>query len=280
MARLHSPIFHENNLLQNGTQPDTALISIDHVDFFVHAACLLADSANGFGGLLPAEAPPNPITNTLTVVVPESSRVLNAMLHAAYSLTIPSDHTDIETLVTTATSLLDIYGFTVALVLSPPSPLHAALTEKAADEPLKVYTLAGHYGAETLAIVASSNLISFPLALLTDADAEYIGGPYVLRLALLQHKRATTLKRMLQRPIDGHEETSTCGKTEQLVVIEAWSHAAALLTYIAAADTAGAIIEAAFSKLQDDFSCLECCAMLVARIATFVHDWAAVQNTI
>ena len=205
--------------------PDTAIISSNHVYFYVHRHRLLAASSNGFagrffdpqigfGGFLP------------TIYVPESGDVLNVVLHTMYDRSCVHFYPSLET-VEAALTALGKYGVAVDAYAAPGQPVFQLLTSHAPYRPIETYALAGQYGLEDVAVVVSGHLLPFDLSSLTDDIAIKMGPVYLKRLVLLHQSRLNHLRNIILEPPARHPPTAECGEVEQGKLTSAWAHASA-----------------------------------------------------
>lgn len=89
-------------------QPDVVLLSKDSVYFYVHSDLLLDASDNGFRAMLPI-SPSHDDDEPPVLNIPESSPVLNVILHAIYDMSCTHYSPPFETLVNAVDSM-PIYG--------------------------------------------------------------------------------------------------------------------------------------------------------------------------
>lgn len=221
--------------------PDLILLSADSVFFNVHSHRLLAASDNGFGHLLPAapkkarggdpHAPPDPDPDQSPIVsVPESSEILNLVLHAVYGLSCTHYVPALDTLVA-AGDTFGTYGLSARAVVAPGAPLFDALLLHAPVRALDVYVFAARHDLLELAVLTSSHLLSLQLAGLTDEVCAAMGAVYLKRLFFLHLGRADALKRLLLMPPPAHTPTQQCGFEERGKLTRAWALAAAYLAW-------------------------------------------------
>jgi hypothetical protein len=210
--------------------PDLVLLSSDSVFFYVHAHVLLAASDNSFNSLLPPSPKARPGPMGHVVLVPESSTVLNVVIHAIYDMSCSHYSPSFESLAT-ALNAMTTYGISLRTHVAPASPIHTLLLSLAPIYPLELYALAASYDLYDLAVPTSAYLLSFSLASLTDEMAERIGPKYLKRLFFLHFGRADALKRLLLPPPHPHPPTPTCDYLEQKKLTRAWALASAYLTW-------------------------------------------------
>jgi hypothetical protein len=194
----------------------------------VHANVLLSASQTAFNHLLPAES----LTEDAEAIVPvpESSEVLNILLHTIYNMTCSHYAPSLPSIAVTIKTLKS-YGIPLSIYIAPPTPLFALLLSHAPAAPLEVYSLAAEHDLEHIAIAASPHLLSFPLPTLTDEMAEQMGPVYLKKLFFLHLGRSDALKRLLLPPPHPHPPTADCDFTEQKKLTRAWALASAYLAW-------------------------------------------------
>ncbi|KAJ7185296.1 hypothetical protein C8R46DRAFT_1287765 [Mycena filopes] len=270
----------------NSRLPDLILLSADLCFFYVHSALLENASANAFHNLLPV-AYPSPLEDGSEhdypiLHLPETSSVVNILLHAVYGLDCAEHSPTFGTLVRAVDSM-QVYGITPKLTILPSTPLYVLLLAHAPHAPLPLYCLAGRHGIDDLAVAASGHLLSFPLARLTDADATNMGPIYLKRqaalvLCFLHVGRTEALKRALLPPPRGHPPTKACSVTHQHVLTREWALAAARLAedlrpgYISTH-----ALELAMRPLAAQLACELCQKALRARVQNLTAEWAIVK---
>ncbi|KAG1833074.1 hypothetical protein EV424DRAFT_1015241 [Suillus variegatus] len=259
--------------------PDVVLLSSDSIFFYVHTRALLRVSENNFGGLLPLSSKATNGQLGPVLAVPESSTVLNIVLHAIYDMPCSHYSPSFESLAT-ALSVLTDYGVSLKRHVSSSSALHSLLLSYAPLCPLELYTLAASHDLYDLAVPTSSHLLSFSLASLTDEMADRIGAIYLKRLFFLHFGRADALKRLLLPPPHPHAATNDCDFTEQKRLTRAWALASAYLAWDARPDLSTNAIESALAPLGDQLSCEHCRKALRDRLKTLIIQWSAVKRTI
>lgn len=216
----------------HNTQPaDLVLMSKDSVFFYVHTNRLLHASQNGFNHMiLPSSKQVTDQQLGPIVPVPESSVVLNLILHAIYDMSCAHYAPSFSAL-ETAVNGLRVYGVSLYDHLARGSHLYTLLLSHAPLYPLDLYALAASYDLHDLAVATSSHLLSFSLSSLTDEMAMRIGPVYVKRLFFLHFGRADALKRLLLNPPHPHAPTAWCDFTEQKKLTRAWALASAYLAW-------------------------------------------------
>ena len=210
--------------------PDLVLLSSDSVFFYVHTHVLLAASDNSFNSLLPPSSKARPSPMGHVVLVPETSTVLNVVIHAVYDMSCSHYSPSFDSLAA-ALIAMNTYGISLRTHIAPTTPLHTLLLSLAPLYPLELYTLAASYDLYDLAVPTSAYLLSFSLASLTDEIAERIGPRYLKRLFFLHFGRADALKRLLLPPPHPHPPTPACDYSEQKKLTRAWALASAYLAW-------------------------------------------------
>ncbi|KAI0745419.1 hypothetical protein C8Q76DRAFT_764680 [Earliella scabrosa] len=256
--------------------PDTAIISSNHVYFYVHRHRLLAASSNGFagrffdpqigfGGFLP------------TIYVPESGDVLNVVLHTMYDRSCVHFYPSLET-VEAALTALGKYGVAIDAYAAPGQPVFQLLTSHAPYRPIETYALAGQYGLEDVAVVVSGHLLPFDLSSLTDDIAIKMGPVYLKRLVLLHQSRLNHLRNIILEPPARHPPTAECGEVEQGKLTSAWAHASAQFVWDASPSISANSLRIYLERIGENTTCESCRLKLIERIQNVVVSWTAVKN--
>ena len=205
-------------------------MSADRVLFHVHAHRVLAPSTNGFAHKWPPQSRSANSANVPIILVPESSPVLNLLLHCMYDLSCLHFSPTVGDISACVTAIIK-YGLPLSAYASPGDPLYDVVLSRAPTEGIQMYTLAAQHGLEQLAVGVSSFLLSFDLETLTDDLVERMGAVYLKRLAFLHLGRIAALKRLLSPPLNYHPPDETCGTGEHDALMSAWSSAVASLTW-------------------------------------------------
>ena len=209
-----------------GLPPDTVLSTTDDIYFYVSRSTLMHASANNFGGLLPARGiSPDGLPLAQT---PESSDVLNVILHAVHDMS-PARYTPTLATLVTALERLPAYGLSPAQHAAPPRALYDALLAQAPLAPLAVYIAAACSNLSDLAVAVSPHLLSFPLHRITDEQAMAMGPVYLRKLFMLHKNRVEALKEILAPAPYPHPETPECSFADQKKVSRSWQLASAYL---------------------------------------------------
>lgn len=251
---------------------DLIIISSDNVFFSVHKRVLLFKSNNSFGGFLS-----EPDTNS--IMVPESSNVLNLVLYAFYDLN-PAHYTPSLDDLGEMLLALSQYGLSLEAPLAKGKPIYILLSGFAFTFPLEVYTLASEYDLESLAVDASGHLLATPLHHLTDELCLRMGPIYLRRLLFLHLGRTERLKALL-KDAPAHEPTAECGAIDQRLKLKAaWGEGATSLCWGVNASTPISMIHAVLSPIADRLKCEECKTVAREKIRSILVDWTMVKSTI
>ncbi|KAI6140945.1 hypothetical protein EDD17DRAFT_1712878 [Pisolithus thermaeus] len=259
--------------------PDLVLLSSDSVYFYVHQHVLLAASDNSFNSLLPLSPRTESGLVEFAVPIPEPSAELNIVLHAIYNMSCAHYSPSFESLVS-ALAVMNVYGISVKKHITRFTPLYNLLLFHAPLYPLELYALAASYDLYDLAVPASSHLLSFPLASLTDEMVDRIGPRYLKRLFFLHFGRSDALRRLLLPPPHPHPPTGTCNFTEQKKLTRAWALASAYFAWDARPDLSTSSMESALAPLGEQVSCEQCKLALQERLKTLIVQWSVVKRTI
>ncbi|KAJ7626723.1 hypothetical protein B0H17DRAFT_1164359 [Mycena rosella] len=257
-------------------QPDVALLSKDAVYFYVHSDLVLYASENRFRAMLPislSDGHEPPVLN-----VPETSAVLNIILHAIYDMSCSHYSPTFETLVHAVESM-SRYGANPKSTIVPSSPLFTLFLSHAPLFPLELYALAAHYDILELAVPTSSYLLSFPLSRVDDQIVERIGAIYLKRLFFLHFGRAEALKRVLLPPPHLHPPTPSCDFQSQKGLSRAWALASAYLAWDVRPDMSTITLESALRPLAEHLPCELCKSALNERVKNLVVNRCANNMT-
>ncbi|KAJ7068213.1 hypothetical protein C8F01DRAFT_1117309 [Mycena amicta] len=257
--------------------PNLILLSKDAVYFYVHSDILLEASDNQFRAMLPVA--PSDDNEPPILSVPESSAVLNVILHAAYDLSSAHYQPPFETLATAVDSMTT-YGMDPKSKIHQSTPLFSLLLSQAPLFPLQLYALAAHYQIEDLAVPTSAHLLAYPLSRLSDQEVERIGATYLKRLFFLHFGRNEALKRVLGSPPHPHPPTIDCDFSAQKGLGRAWALATAYLVWDIRPDISTQALESALRPLAEHLNCELCKTALNDRIKSTVLQWSIVKRTI
>lgn len=163
------------------------ILSSDSVFFYVNSKRLLASSNNSFNSHLPVkrnESDPQAAESDPILNLPESSSVLNIVLHTIHDMSCSHYCPTLQDL-TSSISALRVYGISVENALAVGAPLYSTVLSYAPAQPIDIYALAAQYDLYDLGAATSSHLLSFQLPTLTDEMAERIGPKYLKKLFFL-----------------------------------------------------------------------------------------------
>ena len=215
----------------NDSHPaDLVLVSNDSVFFYVHTSRILKASKNCFNHLMPPPIHEDNDQIGPILPVPESSIILNIILHAVYNMSC-AHYAPSFLALESAITALKTYGVQLHDRIANSTHLYNLLMSHAPLFPLELYALAASNDLCDLAVSTSQHLLSFSLASLTDDMAVRIGPVYVKRLFFLHFGRAEALKRLLLSPPHPHAPTQWCDLTEQKRLTRAWALASAYLAW-------------------------------------------------
>ena len=234
-----SSIFNFNTAF-DPIKPNTYILTSDRVLFVVHYHWLFAQSVNLFGGTLVDSARPTP-EHPFVINLPESSNIINILLHAVYSLPCESSTPTFQCLAETFQSLIK-YGFLpVQRYISRGTPLFNAVLAYARTKPVEVFALAASHRLGDLAVQSSAHTLDRSISKLSFETAAQIGTRYMYRLYNLHAMRTSTLKELLdmhpQFPLhldpSSTNEHSSLAEDHTQVVTRAYQLAATQVFYSA-----------------------------------------------
>ncbi|KAK7048868.1 hypothetical protein R3P38DRAFT_3620268 [Favolaschia claudopus] len=259
-----------SNAHHRAQPPDIALLSTDSVHFYVHSDVLLKASNNQFRGII------QPKFSEPVLAVPESSSVLNVLLHAIYEFSCAHYAPPFDTLVD-AVEALPVYGVDVKSTIKPSTPLFNLLLSHAPLFPFQLYALAAQHDLFDLAVPTSSHLLAVPLSRLTDELAERMGAVYLKRLLFLHSGRTEALKRILGAAPHPHPPTANCDFPAQKSVGRAWALATAYLMWDIRPDLSTRTLDSALRPLGEHLACEDCKNALGKRVRNLVVEWSMVK---
>ncbi|KAK7022286.1 hypothetical protein R3P38DRAFT_1115004 [Favolaschia claudopus] len=268
-----------SNAHHRARQPDIALLSTDSVYFYVHSDVLLKASNNQFRGIIPTKILRDEDEEQPVFAVPESSSVLNVLLHAIYELSCAHYAPPFDTLVA-AVEAMPVYGVDVKATIKPSAPLFNLLLSQAPLFPFQLYALAAQHDLFDLAVPTSSHLLAVPLSRLTDELAERMGAVYLKRLLFLHSGRTEALKRILGAAPHPHPPTANCDFPAQKSVGRAWALATAYLMWDIRPDLSTRTLDSALRPLGEHLACEDCKNALGQRVKNLVVEWSMVKRTI
>lgn len=236
-------------------------------------------SDTGFKSLLPPKPQKGQESMGTIISIPETSSVLNVMLHTLYNMSSAHYSPSVDTLIA-ATDALNQYGVSIPKYVVPGKPLYQLILALSPVAPIEFYSLAAAYDLYDLAVPISSHLLAFPLSSLTDEQASRIGPVYLKKMFFLHLGRVDALKRLLLPPPHPHAPTRDCDFTEQKKLTRAWALATAYLAWDARPDLSASSMESALCPLADHLSCDLCKAGLRDRVKQVIIQWSVVKTTI
>ncbi|TFK35184.1 hypothetical protein BDQ12DRAFT_612179, partial [Crucibulum laeve] len=259
----------------NGVEADLVLSSSDSVLFYVQSSIITAACDTAFRSI--ANTPlSNKKLHNVILSIPDSSEVLNIILHMLYGTSCAQHSPAFETLIT-AVDRMPFYGISPKDLIVPNTPLYTYLLSHAPLYPLQVYALAGYHKLEALAIVTSSHLLSYTLKNITDDTAERMGAIYLKRLMNLHINRFSAFKEILLLPPHPHPPTKECGFGDQKKLTRAWALASAYLVWELRPDLSTYSMQSAFNPMIERLSCEQCKASLNGRIKDVIMQWTSVK---
>ncbi|OJT05102.1 hypothetical protein TRAPUB_4167 [Trametes pubescens] len=264
MSLVFTPHFQVDGLF-----PDVVLLSADNVTFHAHRQHLLAASTNFFGGALASQA-------LHPIVLPETSVVLNIVLHLIYGMSVLRFQPPFEAADAALAALIGAYGVPAAR-LARSAPLFQLATSYAPYRPIDAYALAAHHGLEDIAVAVSAHLLAYDVSRVTDELSIKMGSVYFSRLYNLQQARLAALKNIVLRPPAAHPPTPACNGDVQRELSRAWAFAAAQIVWTALPSTSIGALQSAFAQAGADIVCPDCQIMLQSRVAEVTREWAAVK---
>lgn len=206
-------------------------VSSDSVLFYVHTSILRSSSKTAFQSLLFSPVSTKRYQDSTGVLhIPETAAVLNVILHMLYGISCTQHAPSIDVLIT-AINQLPVYEVDPKTHITPSSPLYTLLLSHAPICPIDVYELGSHFDLYDLAKAASSHLLSYPLANITDEMAQRIGATYLKRLFELHSDRNDALKRILLVPPHPHPPTRACDFVAQKNLTRAWALVTAYMVW-------------------------------------------------
>jgi len=265
-----SKIFYAGAHLSPRVQ-DLVIVSDDSVLFQVLSSVLLEASDNRFGSLIPS-------SKVQYVRLPDTACTLNILLHTLYNMSFP-ESPPLEALITAA-NRFRAYGLYPRIYIVPSMPMYKLFLSYVPLFPLEVYALAASFDLYDLAAVASSYLLSFSLATLSDEMAQRIGSVYLNRLIKLHTTRMQALKTLILAQPRLHPEIVSCSFADQKILIRARTMVTAPLAWQASPDLPTEVIESSFGALENQVSCIECKKHLREQVRHMVVQWTLMRRTI
>lgn len=257
---------------------DTVFRSSEDVLFYVSSPTILSASQDAFRPILGSSLGDKRFRDGI-IDIPDNSSILNIVLHTMYERSCEKHSPTLDDL-ERAVDRLPSYGLVPKKHLTPSSPLVRLLLFHAPLAPLRVYTLAAHHEIDSLAVGASSYLLSIPLSSITDEMTTRMGARYFRRLAALHLSLIENFKAIILRPPHPHPPTKQCDFEEQKKLSRAWALAASYLAWESDPGIPISKILSTFNALGDHLPCTPCKEGLVHRIKDIAVLWANVKRTI
>jgi len=256
---------------------DIVFRSTDLILFHVHSHILLDVSKDAFGGFLSNPLAVEPQFGTIDI--PESSAILDVILHMIYDIS-SADHSPTYNILEEAVDKMPRYGVIPKLHIKPLTPLYNLLLLNAPLIAIRLYALAGRHDLYYLAFDTSSYLLAFDLSTITDSMSQRMGPIYLKRLMALQLGRLDKLKQILLQPPRPHPPTDACDFSEQKRLARAWVLLASILAWDAKPDLSVHTIQTMFDAMLDHLICESCRVEFESRVEDVVVKWATTKRTI
>jgi hypothetical protein len=230
--------------IENRSIPASNMVlsSDDDTLFYLNSHLLASSGFNVFSLTLQSlslahhcigELPGGPLLHGPVSKIPDSATTLDILFHAVYGLSCAAQAPSLESL-SYAISRMPMYNLSPSTLIGIGTPLYTHLMGKhAALEPLKVYTLAGEYGIDPLAVGVSSHLLGLDLSEITDQMATAMGSVYLKRLFFMHKGRLARLKSVLARPPSLHDSkvAKVCDIATRAAVRSQWTILATSLAW-------------------------------------------------
>lgn len=209
--------------------PDTILLSTDGVLFYVHCSTVMSACPEIFkdyisSPLTSAEYRATPITLDTT------ASQLNIILHLLHNISPAANSPDFDTVVASINHMPK-YGMSPQLFIRQTTPFFEFLLSHAPLRPLDLYALGAFHSIDDLCISASSYLLSYNLANITDQMAERMGAVYLKKLMLLHLERSRALRNIILQTLHPHAATRECSFEDQRKLTRAWALVGAYLVW-------------------------------------------------
>lgn len=217
----------------DGSLPDIAIVSSDHIRFCVHQHRLMQASDNYFGGLLPYCSDDIFFTrpDAMTVTVIEPAAVLDIMLHTVYSSSCEASNPAFDTIVS-AIRYLRLRGVSLRVCLAKGAPLFTTFLNRSPLRPVEAFVVAAENRLEDLAVAISPLLLPVNVEEVSDEFADRMGGIYMRRLAALQFRRIYFLQAIIVEAPYPHASVPGCSYKDRQALARAWNLAIAALAVI------------------------------------------------
>ena len=223
-------------------EPDLVLVSSDETLFYVHSTAFSGTAFHTALAALGSEPSASAAISVYPCPFEESNQLwvrvkgivadeLNIVLHALYNTSCANHHPRFETVERAVDKMTPLFGLVVNNVIRPGNEFYNYILTIMPLHPLQIYALAAHYQIHSLAIRASSHLLSYPIGGISDEECERMGPIYLRKLLLLQMERKERLIGLLFSPPRPHRTVTGCGSKEQKVLESLWAGALVNLTY-------------------------------------------------
>ena len=223
-------------------EPDLVLVSSDETLFYVHGTIFSGTPFHTSLAALGVEPSASAAISLYPCPFEESNQLwakmkgidadeLNIVLHALYNTSCANYHPSFETIERAVDKMSSIFGLIVNNVIAPCNEFYNYLLTIIPLQPLRFYAFAAHHRIHSLAIRASSHLLSYPIAAISDYECERMGATYLRKLVVLQAQRKEHLIGLLLHPPRPHHTVAGCGSREQKALRNLWAGALVSLTH-------------------------------------------------
>ena len=219
-----STAFNGNSMVD----ADVTIVSSDEVYFSAHRHRLLTASSNDFGSLLPPRD--MGIREECVLALPETSIVVNIVLHIIYGLSCGVYTPSLETL-NGASRALRNYGVLLPFYATRGGQIYELLLAEAPRRPLQTFAIAAENNFEELAVAISPHLLPYGAKDIPDEIAQQAGPLYLKRLFCLREARYDLMRQIIVAPPYPHAPDRNCGPADRQGLSRAWTLAAAQLVW-------------------------------------------------
>ncbi|PPQ84331.1 hypothetical protein CVT24_012479 [Panaeolus cyanescens] len=210
--------------------PDIVFSTSDSVLFYGHTGVILARSPHAFQGVLGGGTMSGGSSADTANHIDIPSDEFNIIMHMLYD-TSPAAHSPSLQTIIQAIDRTPLLNIDPKIYIVSGTHIFALLESYVPLRPLDIYSFAGHHTLHDLATRCSSQLLSFSLTTLTDAQVERMGAVYLKKLLSLHIYRMEELKKILQKVPEFHAVTDSCKFPDQKALSRAWALAAASLIF-------------------------------------------------
>lgn len=190
---------------------------------------ILQHSKSAFESFLSAPLS-HPIFRNEIISIPETSPVLDVILHILYGLSPVAHGPTLENVVDAITHMPH-YDLAPKTYIISTNPMHDLLLSFAPRHPFEIYTLAAQFDLNDIATSTSTYLLTHSLTHISDELATRMGAIYLKRLMTLHIDRFNALKSIILVPPHPHPATKACGFEEQRRLTRAWALVSAYLAW-------------------------------------------------